>query len=496
MSFMGTMKNRFATPEADQAQDDAGAGTKSAPSKPKPIDMPYAGLLLEDQDPLDYGLNAGRRVGETALSGWHMLLAGLTGSGKGRRCLYANVVMWGNQSVIFMSTKGEDVAWTIRKRAQRGPVYVLDLGEEIKESHVQGIDVTRVVSDPCKLVHSDDEAVGMADLLIATKDVGTPSGGSKSGGSDSTWEGMASRPLAALIRAGGEIPHLKTGQPIDGGGIQWALDALDHPPKKTKPGEAPPADEEDYVTPNWGNAYLRAKTLGSRHAEALRAVMDMEQRQRDSVAMTMRNALRAWSLDVVAGDKDAEAFEPAMLEKPGATLYIVSPGDGSAASAACAVIEQSIRWWRKGVDRNLPTLGLFLDELCQSAPLPKLPEMVSLLRGYNIRLVAAVQGTKQLRRRYGDAAEELLETFPSILVLPGTPAKEALELAAWFAGEDERVTTSTDHGGRGTRSVDRVERVTSSELLPRKPGTGRLLIGGQPGVLVSLPDIEATDLLD
>jgi type IV secretion system protein VirD4 len=121
---------------------------------------------------------------------------------------------------------------------------------------------------------------------------------------------------------------------------------------------------------------------------------------------------------------------------------------------------------------------------------------VSVLRGYNVRLVAAVQNTTQLKRRYKDAHEEMMTTFPSVLILPGTPEKELLEQAAWFAGEDERGTASTDGLSRSTQSSERTERVTSSELLPRQRGTARLLIGGQPGVMVHVPDIDETDLLD
>lgn len=494
MELLNTIK-RAVTAEA--ATD---SSSPRSTTRPKPLDMPYAGLLCEDQDPLGHGLNAGRCAGELALSGWHMLLTGLTGSGKGRRLLCQNIVMWGHQPVIAMSTKGDLADVTIRKRARRGPVYVLDLSNEIQESELHGVDVTHVVSDPCKLVNTDDESMAMSDLLQATAKVGAASGGD-GGGGDPTWENLAARPLAAFLRAGGAIPHPKTGEMLDGGGVQWVLDAIDHPPQPAKEdadgSRIVDPTEKDLVTPNWTNAYLRVSSLlGSRHAEALRAVMNMVDKQRDSVAINLRNALKAWSLESVAGDGTAEAFRPSMLEQPGATLYIVSPADGSAAAAACAVIEQSIQWWRRSVGRDVPTLGLILDELAQCAPLPNLPSHVSVLRGYNVRLVAAVQNTTQLKRRYKEAYEELMTTFPCVVILPGTPEKDLLEQAVWFAGEDERTTSSVQDDGSVTRSVERTERMTSSELLPRRKGTARLLIAGQPGVLVDVPDISETDLLD
>lgn len=470
-----------------------------AASPRKPLDMPYAGLISADvdPDPVEGGLNAGRHKGDLAFSGWHLMLSGLTGTGKGRRVFGPNILMWGKQPVIAMSTAGDLVRMTIAKRAQRGPVYLMDLSEEVTDDDLQGVDVTRVVSDPCALVNSDDEAMKMSDLLQATAKVGSASGGDGDGG-DATWENQAARPLAAFIRAGGAVPHPQTGELVDGGGVRWVLEALDNPPMRDSEGvEVEDSTQEDFVTPSWGNAYIRAKSLlGSRHAAPLRAVAKMVDKQRDSVAMNLRNALKAWSLDAVSGDGTVEPFQPAMLEEPGATFYVVSPMDGSAASAACAVIEQSIQWWRRNVSRKLPTLGLFLDELANCAPIPNLAAHVSVLRQYNVRLIAGLQNTTQLKRQYKKTFEEMLTTFPAVLILPGTPEKELLEQATWFAGKAERVTSSVDEHGKTTRSTEITEKLTSSELLPRRKGQGRLLIGGQPGLLVDLPDIEATNLLD
>lgn len=493
---MDTMKRRAAEVANSQAQPQK---SQEAPQKKKRLNMPYAGLISTDvdPDPVEGGLNAGRAKGDLALSGWHMLLTALTGAGKGRRVFGPNILMWGTQPVIAMSTKGDLVEMTIAKRAQRGPVFLMDLSEEVTEDELKGVDVTRVVSDPCTLVNSDDEAMRTSDLLQATAKVGSASGGD-GGGGDSTWENLAARPLAAFIRAGGAIPHPETNELVDGGGIRWVLEAIDHPPaKRDDPDAEPDPTEKDWVTPNWSNAYRRASSLfGSRHAEALYAVMTMVDKQRDSVAINLRNALKAWSLDAVSGDGTVEPFRPAMLEQPGATLYITSPMDGSAASAACSIIEMSIQHWRRNVSRKLPTLGLFLDELAQCAPLPNLPAHISVLRGYNVRLIAGLQNTTQLERRYKDSYKEMMTTFPSVLILPGTPEKDLLEQAAWFAGTAERVTSTVDANGNTTRSTEITEKITSSELLPKRLGTGRLLIAGQPGLIVDLPDIAATKLLD
>lgn len=455
-------------------------GMKGSP--PEVLTSPYVGRLIDDQDPNGDGRNAGRRKGQLALGGPHTLLVGGTGQGKGRRCLIQNIVMFGLNPVIAMSTSGDLVEATIRKRAARGPVYLLDLSGEVQESELRGVDVQLVVSDPCALISTDDEAKMLADMLLSADTHGGDSGES------GPWKANAARPLAALLRAGGQLPNLENGRVIPGGGIRWVLRALDD------------IDNEsvDYIAPCWGNAYLRVMSLlRSSHAGALLALMNMEPRQRESVKLSIIEALDPWTLGTVVGDDKSVPFVPSMLEQKGATLYLISPMDGSAAGAACAVIEQTIQHWRRRVSQKMPTLGLFLDEVANCAPLPKLPSHIAVLRKYRVRLIAAVQTVMQLKRAWGEVGmEEMMRTFPSLLQLPNTPDREPYELAAWFAGEGERGTASTDGFGKTSLSSERGERISASEMVPRKKGFGRLFDSGAPGVFVELPDVAQTDLQD
>lgn len=440
----------------------------------------YVGRLREDQDPNDLGPNAGRCKGQYALGGPHTLLVGGTGTGKGRKVLMQNIVMWGRRPVVAMSCSGDLVEGTIRRRAARGPVYLLDLNDEVLDSELQGIDVQRVVCDPCALITTDDEAKKMADLLLAT---------TESSGEDSMWAKNATRQLAGFLRAGGELTNTETGEVFPGGGIAWVLDALDRP-------ELEEGEEVDVMEPSWDAVITRNRdVLETRYGQIIRTTKMMDPRQRDSVVMNIRAALDPWTLSTVTGDGTGVPFHPSMLDQPGATLYIVAPMDGSAAGAAAAVIEQAIAHWRKNVARKMPVLGLFLDEVAACARLKSLPAHVATLRKYNIRLLAALQSVVQMKDVWGDnGMEVLMRIFPSMLILPSTPDREPYELASWFAGEMERSTSSVDEYGRANRSSDRMEQVTARELTPREQGTARLLIAGGPGVLVDIPDISKTNL--
>jgi len=462
-------------------------------------DTPYAGLVLVDQ-PADDGNgtepNAGLRAGQIAATAPHLAVIGKTGSGKTRSCLGPNVVLWGDRPVVAMSSKGDLAELTIRQRSMNGPVYLLDLSGEVRESELHGIEVRRVVADPCALVTNDDEAANMSSLLHA---VGTLGAGGTGSASDESaqWKALATRPLANFLRAGGWLPDPEdpSGEPLWGGGIAWALAAAED-----IGGDEDRADPEapvDYETPNWDTAYLRTKALlRSRHAQSLLAAKRRDPKQRDSVAINCLMALTPWTLESVAGDGTGVPFRPSMLEERGATLYIVSPFDGSAAPAATAVIMQCINHWRKRVGRLDPLL-MVLDELANGAPLPALPQIVGEARGLGIRMVVGLQSSSQFEPRWGSAGLKILrDTFPAVLIYPGTGAaeKDFLEDAAWAAGEEERTTSSTDATNRASRSRDRVEAQNAADLLPRRRGQARLLAGGGPGLLVSVPDIDATSL--
>lgn len=455
-------------------------------------DTPYAGKLLEDQaedDGTGRNRNAGRREGELALTAPHLLVAGGTGSGKTRSCLAQNVILWGSRPVIAMSSKGDLAELTIRQRAQRGPVYLLDISGEVRESELQGIDVTPVVSDPCALITTDDEALNMASLLLEVGKLAASSNGDSGG--DSFWETLAMRPLAVFLRAAGWLPDPETGKPTWGGGINWALQAIEDVGSDTSDDDDTPVD---MATPNWDTAYLRAKMmLGSRHAQSLKSAKKLDPKQRDSIGINCRVALTPWMLEAVAGDGSGTPFHPSMLEERGATLYIVAGSKGAAAPAATAVISQAVQHWRGRVGQLDPLL-MVLDELPNN-PLPELAQYVGEARGLGVRIVAGVQASSQFEKNWGSVGLKILrDIFPAVLIYPGVTEKELLDVAAWAKGEEERSVSSTDASGKASHAKDRVQVQTGADLIPPRPGTGRLLLGGMSGVLVRLPDLAATTL--
>jgi hypothetical protein len=87
--------------------------------------------------------------------------------------------------------------------------------------------------------------------------------------------------------------------------------------------------------------------------------------------MTVTKALTAWLRTSIL-DRELPAFDPSILDEPGAALYILSAADGAVAPLVVTLIEQLIRRQRSKVahSMNNPRVGMFLDEL-PNTPLPK-----------------------------------------------------------------------------------------------------------------------------
>ena len=388
---------------------------------------------------------------------------------------------------MAVSCKSDVAELTARIRAQHGPVYLMDLSGKVPDDSTIGVKTIRVSSDPTVGIVSDDTALDVASLLMDVGDLGTGDG-SAGGGNDKTWKTLARRPLAAILRAAASYKHPETEQVVPGGGIDWAVSAGDIMGSPAEDGNV------DYSAPSWVTAAARCHVSGSRHGVMLMNAMEMDPGQRDSIRLNIYNALSTWARDEVARPVgDTVPFHPSMLAEAGATLYIISPDSGDAAPAATAALTAVVEYWRRN---ELPHLLAVIDELPSTCPLPKLANWVGTLRGEGVRIVAAVQSSSQFAPRWGrDGLQILRDLFPAVLILPGAPEPEFLDQAIWMTPSSERLTASVDASGNVSHAHGAAAAITKADLVP-PAGYGRLLILGQMGRLVRLPDIAATDLLD
>lgn len=96
-----------------------------------------------------------------------------------------------------------------------------------------------------------------------------------------------------------------------------------------------------------------------------------------------------------------------------------------------------------------PPLGLFLDEIANVVPLPKLPEMMSFAGGSGVFIMAILQSMAQARKRWGHEGAEMLWAAATVKIVLGGLAGQELEDIAKLCGQYRETIVSWQQGGQG-----------------------------------------------
>jgi Type IV secretory system Conjugative DNA transfer len=317
---------------------------------------PYCGLVYNEK-------------GQPRLAGGapHLDISAPTRTGKTRRILAPAAVVHPGPAVCVSSK--EDLAELVITRRSLGTTGVIDLRPD--KTLVWPADVRPMVTDPTRSITTANEALTVAETMLATSGVGF--GGASSGqtvAAGGLWEATASRPLACLLYAASpEGNNL---------GMPWVLQAVENLGIDNSD-DSPAA----LARPSSMMAYSLCPHTDL--TEPLLRVLSMDARMRDSVAITTSKAVTPWvRLGLIASDAAMqlsaidqlriESFDITMLDEPDATLFVLAPNTGTVAGAAVALIDSIIRHFRKKTanDQLTHRLLLELDEVCNSCPLPNL----------------------------------------------------------------------------------------------------------------------------
>ncbi len=404
----------------------------------------------------------------------HILALAPPGIGKTRRWLAQSAVLWPGAAVV--SSSKDDLMQLVSSR-RRGQAMLLDLRPIDRPSYSDGFTSFRY--DLAALIATLEDAQAAAETLLSMSSVGFGGSQARPATDNGMWENLAFAPLTCLLYAGSPAAL--------GFGIEWVLEAAED---VSVPMQWP---RQVTTEPSWVTAAL---WCGNPLFEArVRGILGMVDKQRDSVKMTVTKALTAW-LRTSIRDRGLPSFDPAVLDEPGATLYVVSPSDGAVAPLAVTLMEQLIRRQRsKAVDGEPDTrLGLFLDEL-PNTPLPKILQYFAEARGLGVSICAAAQAGSQLDVVYGALqGRAIRDVVPATLLMYGSHEEELMRSAVFWAGKSTRSVQSYDHNLDGTTTSRQMGSVFEpEELAPRHPGQARLLVRGTPGRMVEL--IEWTEFV-
>ena len=153
------------------------------------------------------------------------------------------------------------------------------------------------------------------------------SGSSFRGSDPGPWDDLAFAPLTCLLLAASP-------QGL-GLGIDWVIEAAED---VTLPNPWPTSPQMS-TDASWVTA---AVWSSNRYFEArVRSVLSMEAKQRDSVKITVTKVLTAW-LQTMERDRGLPVLDEEFLEDPNATIYLLTPFDGTVAAQAITLMDQLI----------------------------------------------------------------------------------------------------------------------------------------------------------
>ncbi len=439
---------------------------------------PYCGLLINKQG------RPVRAPGPDIPGAPHLGISAPTRTGKTRRILAPAAVLHPGPAVCVSSK--EDLAELVLTKRCLGPTGVIDLRPE--KTLVWPAGVRPMLTDPTRSITTPQEALTIAETMLATSGVGF--GAASSGNTVAAgglWESSSSRPLACLLYAAS--PH---GNSL---GMPWVLEAV----------ENLGIDDDDSPAALTKPSWLTAFSLCPHPmlAEPLQRVLTMDSRLRDSVAITTSKAVTPWVRLALSSTHQhrqlnaieqlsVESFDLTMLDEPDPTLFVLAPNTGTVAGAAVALIDSIVRYFRQKTANHLLThrLLLELDEVCNSCPLPALLNYVGESAGLGVNILATVQASSQFDVVYGPKyADALRDVFPGTLVMYGAHERHLLEQASHWGGLATRRTESYEpNSGSRSQSSQFGPVMDWQEFLPENKEEAQLLLRGTAGVRVWIPD--------
>src|ERR1700758_3715484 len=407
----------------------------------------------------------------------HILGLAPPGTGKTRRWLAQSAVLWPGPAVV--SSSKDDLMQMVASR-RWGEAMLLDLRPIIPPRYPSAFTPCRY--DPTALITKLEDAQAAAETLLSMSSAAFGGAASRPAVDNGMWENLAFAPLTCLLYAGSPAGL--------GLGMEWVLEAAED---VTMPSSWPRRGGELSADPSWVTA---ATWCGHPLFEArLRGILDMVDKQRDSVKMTVTKSLTAW-LRTCIRDRQLATFDPAFLDDARTTLYVLSPADGTVAPLAVTLMEQLIRRQRIKVGQweQFPRLGFYLDEL-PNTPLPKILQYFAEARGLGVSICAAAQASSQLDVIYGPLhGRAIRDVVPATLIMYGAHEQELMRSEAFWGGKTTRSEQSYHHNHDDSSTSRRFGNVFEpEELSPRNMGQARLLGRGTPGQLVEL--IEWTDFV-
>lgn len=217
-----------------------------------------------------------------------------------------------------------------------------------------------------------------------------------------------------------------------------------------------------------------------------------EPKLRGDIAATMASALVSYEDEKVQQNALKCDITPQRLfnGQPN-TLYVVAPmAEQARLEPIFVALMQSLLLWISEQPKPLDTpLLAVLDEAANIAALPLLPELLSTIGGQNTSIITSWQDFSQIKARYGEQRNTILNNSRAKMVLPGVADPETIQYFSQVTGEtiEEQVSVS---GSRDSRSLSigesRRSLLTPASIREQKVGEAILVYGHLPPAKIKL----------
>lgn len=396
-----------------------------------------------------------------------MVILGPPRSGKGIH-LGIPMILDAPGPVLTTSTRPDNLAVTMRHRAERGPVAVFD-----PQGLARGIPSATRWSP---IRGCEDPQVAMVRAKALTT-------GAANGTTDPNfWQASAEQAVRCLLHAAA------LGGCTSSDLYRWSLSA----------GQAREAVVILSTHPGAAEAWH----------EALEAVIAADPRQRDSVWAMVTIAFAALAdpkvLDAVSPGP-GEQFDPHAFLTGNGTIYLLGTATGSASTAGLVgafvedVAEAARRLAARSAGARLdPPLTFVLDEAA-NYPLPSLPSLMSDGGGTGICTAVVLQSLAQARHVWGEHAASAIwdAAIVKVILGGGSNARDLQDLST-LIGQRDHTTTTTSRGRDGhtnrSTSTTKVPILEPAQLRTLPFGTAVLLLrAARPIGLTLTPWTERPD---
>jgi type IV secretion system protein VirD4 len=410
------------------------------------VRAPRAGRLV-------LGRVAGRLV--AAEQRHSVIVIAPTQSGKTTGLAVPAVLEW-QGPVLACSVKTDLLRDTLAHRGHVGEVKVFDPTE------ITGF--PRAAWTPLGASHTWQDARETADRLVTSAQ---PAHGS---GEAHFWNQASARYLAPLLFAAATTQRTMLDV------VRWV-----------------DTDDQDEITNALGGElWSRPRTPDARDEraalETLEGIRRSDDRLRSSLIMTAALALKAYADPKIQDcSREAELTADWLLDGAANTAYLCATVTDQARLRPLFVTlineitsEVYARAARTGRPID-PALLLVLDEAANIAPLPDLDQLASTGAGQGIQLVTVVQDLEQMRARWPQRAETILNNHRAKIIGAGISCPTTLHHVSRILGDQEIRSVSTSRADQGRRST--TESSTWRALAP-----ANVLREGRAGTAVLIYD--------